>query len=99
MRIIDKIPKERLKRTIREFNDTEKEVRITQNGAKDFFYSVDETLCGYVEKCKLKAKGCFGRYNGDLLQIDEKIGQIKASLTKFAGYNETVCLSCSNLAG
>ena len=69
------------------------------DGYTDFFTIVDQNICGDVDSCKLKRFGCGSDYSLTNIQVDEKTGKIIGSLNIEAGYDDTVCLSCTHSNG
>jgi len=63
---------------------------------KKVFYNSDSSNCP-VSSCKLLQKGCSGEYAGTNLKF-EKVApfDIKAKKNVEKGYDETVCISCTN---
>ena len=58
--------KPNLEKIIENYDSTKTDGKeITIDGFKDFFESLDKTICGKVAKCKLKSKGCLADYAGD----------------------------------
>jgi hypothetical protein len=65
------------------------------SGFTDFFTNPHVTACGAVTTCSLKVAGCGGAYSTGNLEIDNS-GEITAKQNVDAGYEDTVCIECSN---
>ena len=67
-------------------------------GFADFFTPLYTATCGTITACEIKASGCSGSYSAGNLAIDSA-GVVTAKQNIDAGYEDTVCISCSNAHG
>jgi len=61
-----------------------------------FFTNSDSATCGAVASCAIKVSGCGSAYTGTNLVINASTGKLEAKQNVQAGYDDTVCISCSN---
>jgi len=65
------------------------------SGFANWFTNTHVTLCGAITSCEIKAAGCSASYTAANLVIDNA-GAVTAKQNVDAGYEDTVCISCSN---
>ena len=71
---------------------------VSSSGWKDFFFNNDprgDCPPDSSVTCKLLKPGCIEPYTG-LLTIDPATGKIESPQDEDNGYNETVCIQCTN---
>jgi hypothetical protein len=71
-------------------------LQIVATTSAIFFTNPHVTLCGAINSCSLKLAGCSGDYTNANLAINAVSGEITAKKNVDAGYDDTVCISCSN---
>ena len=62
----------------------------------NFFTNADSATCGSLSTCVIKASGCSGTYSAGNLVINASTGKLEAKQNVDAGYDDTVCIKCSN---
>ena len=67
-------------------------------GFADFFTPLYTATCGTITACTLKVSGCGSAYSTGNLAISS-VGVVTAKQNVDAGYEDTVCISCSNSHG
>jgi hypothetical protein len=68
------------------------------SGFADFFTPLYTATCGTITACTLKVSGCGSAYTAANLFISSA-GVITGKQNVDAGYEDTVCVSCSNAHG
>jgi len=66
------------------------------SGSAAFFTNTHSVLCGAITTCSLKVEGCGSAYSAGNLVIDASTGAVTAKQNIDAGYEDIVCISCSN---
>jgi hypothetical protein len=66
------------------------------NGLESFFDNIETDKCA-LTNCFLRQQGCGPRYTGDKIEMDTaRPWSIKAKVNIKKGYDETVCVECTN---
>jgi hypothetical protein len=68
------------------------------SGFADFFTPLYTATCGTITACTLKVSGCGSAYSTGNLAISS-VGVVTAKQNVEDGYEDTVCISCSNAHG
>jgi hypothetical protein len=66
--------------------------------SSNFFTNADSATCGALASCEIKASGCTNAYSAGNLVINASTGKLEAKQNVDAGYDDTVCIKCSNTA-
>jgi len=69
---------------------------VKASGFSDWFTNTHSTLCGAITSCEIKATGCSNSYDLGNLAITANTGAITAKQNVEAGYEDTVCIKCTN---
>jgi hypothetical protein len=70
------------------------------SGSAAFFTNPFSSACQAINSCSLKVSpGCGSVHGGTNLVIDTSTGAITAKQNIDVGYEETVCIECSNPGG
>jgi len=66
------------------------------SGFANWFTNTHVTLCGAITSCEIKASGCSSAYTAGNLAITANTGAVTAKQNVDAGYEDTVCIRCTN---
>jgi hypothetical protein len=70
-----------------------------ENAFFTYFRNDHSSTCGAITSCEIKASGCSGAYGAGNLAITANTGVVTAKQNVDAGFEDIVCIKCSNAAG